>query len=469
MTSSHYGARRAINELTAICEAQWANGLLPQIRFVPGQSGYRPDAEDWGVTPAIAGHARVATSGITQPPIIGLCAHEVFCHCPEREGHLAEFLTLADSLERYHHFLLTARDPFGDDLVVCFHSWETGTDNSPAFEPLLAQTRVYLAEHHIPVDTFGRADTLYVQAEHRPTANDYVAYFGLLSLFKQCQYDQARIAATTPFLLQDVLFNCLLVASLDALAKLEDELAELVSTDHGANLRQRAAANRAARDRVAAAIRDKLWSEADGLYYARDARRGELIRVPTVSSLMPLLAGIASPAQATRLIEHLLNADEFWTPCPVPSTAANHAGFNPQRYWTGPSWPVTNWLLVRALAAHHPDVAERLRALTLSMIVAGDPNLSRWRERAAQVMDFNSIGERVTTPSRHQYQHAWLWDSAVAALGWMRVAKKPAPFDPGSDGPHFAEYFHPFSGAPLGAPLMTWTAAVFLDLLAGDR
>ena len=57
--------------------------MLPHIRFVPDQSGYRPDPADWGVTPEIAGQARVATSGITQPPIVGLCALTVFRRLPD--------------------------------------------------------------------------------------------------------------------------------------------------------------------------------------------------------------------------------------------------------------------------------------------------------------------------------------------------------------------------------------------------
>ena len=49
VSESSYGTRRAINELLAIFSCQWANGMLPQIRFMPGQHGYRPDADDWGV------------------------------------------------------------------------------------------------------------------------------------------------------------------------------------------------------------------------------------------------------------------------------------------------------------------------------------------------------------------------------------------------------------------------------------
>ncbi len=74
MSESSYGTLRAINELRAIFSCQWANGMLPQIRFMEGQHGYRPDADDWGVTEAISGPTALRTSGITQPPIMGLSA-----------------------------------------------------------------------------------------------------------------------------------------------------------------------------------------------------------------------------------------------------------------------------------------------------------------------------------------------------------------------------------------------------------
>src|SRR5205823_4027931 len=165
--------------------------------------------------------------------------------------------------------------------------------------------REYVEAQGIPVDTFGRADTVHVKGEHRPTDRDYFAYFGLLSLFKAHKYDQRAIVGRSPFLLQDVLFNTLLVASLQALASLQDSLAGLdVSADAGAreSLAQKAAQNRELAENVASSMRSKLWAEDDGLFYSYDSRGGRLLRTPTVSSLLPLMGGIAGPEQATRLL-----------------------------------------------------------------------------------------------------------------------------------------------------------------------
>ena len=143
-----YGAKRAINELLSIFACQWSNGMLPQIRFVPGQAGYRPGPDDWGVTTEISGPTQLRTSGITQPPIIGFCSYLAFLKMSEEErrGYARDFLHIAEGLERFHAWLLAERDPWGEHLALCLHPWETGTDNSPAFDPLIESTRLYIEE-----------------------------------------------------------------------------------------------------------------------------------------------------------------------------------------------------------------------------------------------------------------------------------------------------------------------------------
>ncbi len=451
----------------AIFACQWRNGMLPQIRFMPGQHGYRPDADDWGVTPAVSGPTRLRTSGITQPPIIGVCAYEVFRKIAphEREAHCADFLAIADGLEKYHDWLFRERDPWRENLVLCLHPWETGTDNSPAFDPLIEATRAYITDRGLPVDTFGRTDMVHVKGEHRPTEHDYTAYVGLLALFKRYTYSQQAITEHSPFLLQDVLFNSLFASSLDALARLEDGLAYVVEsgTDISGRLNDLAARNRERDQAVKLAIRSKLWSERDGLFFSYDSRGKRLLRTPTVSSLMPLMAGVATPAQADALVAHLLDPTEFWTPVPIPSMALNSTAFNPQRYWSGPSWPVTNWLVILGLRERGLPLVEELRARTLRMISEGADE-KRVHRAAIGVMEQNSFGEEFTTPSTRQYAHAWLWDSTIVAVSWPLVRNKPTARAPQEDDPGFWEYYDPLAGTPLGAAHMTWTASLFLEL-----
>jgi hypothetical protein len=464
VSESSYGTRRAINELLAIFSCQWANGMLPQIRFMPGQHGYRPDADDWGVTEAISGPTALRTSGITQPPIMGLCAWEVFRKIgPDAQAaHAADFRTIAAGLERFHDWLFRERDPWHEHLVLCLHPWETGTDNSPAFDRLIDSTRAYIEQSGLPVETFGRADTVHVAAAHRPTARDYYAYFGLMALFKKHHYDQQAIIAESPFLLQDVLFNSLLAVSLRALAQLEEALAEQGGADAGA-LRDQANRNRERTAAMAGAMRDKFWDIADAFFYSYDSRGKRQLPIPTVSGFMPLLAEIADADQARRLLEHLHDPEEFASPVPIPSTALDSPVFSSERYWSGPSWPVTNWLVVRGLRERGEAGADALRLSTLAMIAEGtDP--ATVRVAAMGVMELNSFDDHFTTPSSRQYAHAWLWDSAIVAVSWPSVVARPPGYQRQDGDPGFWEYYEPHTGAPLGAKPMTWTASLFVEL-----
>ena len=483
MNALAYGKRRALHEMHSIFGCQWANGMLPQIRFVPGlrgqsDHGYRPNADDWGVTPGISGPTRLRTSGITQPPIVGLCVRDIFLKLTkaERNAYLPDFLAFSQGVRRFHAWLLSERDPWGEGLALCLHPWETGTDNSPAFDPLMRSTHYYAEASDLPIHLFDRADTTHVPGEQRPTDRDYFAYFALLALFKKLDYRQRDIIDASPFLLQDVLFNSLLAASLLAQAALQEAMADLLPGDNRApadrgELLAGAEEAREQYEHVSSAIRRKLWHDADGFFFSFDSREGRPLQTPTISGFSPLLSSIASDTQAARLVERLTDPARFWTPVPLPSTSADSPSFDPVRYWSGPSWPVTNWLVIRGLHEHDShqsrELAETLRRSTLAMIEEG-MDTGEVRQAAIRVMAANSVGEEFTTPSRRQYHHGWLWDSAITAISWPLVPSKPDVSTVAGSGetrPGFWEYYHPYTGQPLGASHMTWTASLYLELL----
>jgi hypothetical protein len=131
---------------------------------------------------------------------------------------------------------------------------------------------------------------------------------------------------------------------------------------------------------------------------------------------------------------------------------------------------VINWLVIRGLrerGGHNARLAEGLRRSTLDMIEQG-ADAHEVRHAAMRLMEANSVGEEFTTPSRRQYRHGWLWDSAIAAMSWPLIPIKPelsATATREEDSPAFCEYFHPNTGQPLGAPRVTWTASLYLELL----
>jgi len=90
-------------------------------------------------------------------------------------------------------------------------------------------------------------------------------------------------------------------------------------------------------------IRDRLWNEQDGIFENR-FWNGEFSKRLSPTSFYPMFAGVATPAQAKRMIEeHLLNPKEFWGEFVLPSIARNDPAFADQYYWRGSIWAPTNY------------------------------------------------------------------------------------------------------------------------------
>ncbi len=89
---------------------------------------------------------------------------------------------------------------------------------------------------------------------------------------------------------------------------------------------------------------------------------------------MPFYAGAVTDHQLDMLLHRLSKADEFGTEYPVPSTAINSRYFDKERYWRGPTWPITNFFIIEGLTrykARHTNVdqlANFLMEKTIQMI-----------------------------------------------------------------------------------------------------
>ena len=180
------------------------------------------------------------------------------------------------------------------------------------------------------------------------------------------------------------------------------ELADVAGASHGD---RKNLAGWLDRGRAALARR---FEARTGLCADYDVRTGEQIRVRTFAGFAPLFARTADAAQLAAQLRLLDSADFCGNPrlrWPLlPSTSPAEPAFEPHDYWRGPVWPVIDWLLWQSLT--ELGCADRAAALR--------------RDSLAQ----------------------------VAGAG------------------EFNEYFDPFTGAPLGSPRQSWTAAVVLDWAA---
>ncbi|MEV7996048.1 trehalase family glycosidase [Streptomyces sp. NPDC086077] len=387
----HLSVRRAQQELESLLAGQWADGRIPHILFNPAlpHDAYFPSPDFWRSSQA--GRAAGApsapeTSGIVQPPVHALAAwlvHQADAGESRRRGFLAR---VYPRLAAWHDYLLTRRDLGGGGLAAVVHPWEPGMDNSPCWDlPLRRVTPT-------PPDTFQRADLDHGHPADRPTDLDYGRYVRLATDYREAGYDDRE--ARHGFAVEDPSFNALLIVSELALASMAEDLG---ATGEPHTARAEALTRR---------LVDRLWDADAGLFRVRDLGSDTLIDERSVSGLIPLVVPHL-PAGVVARLRETLDGPHFTAPATqlVPSYDLTGHAFAPTRYWRGPAWFNTAWLIQRGLRAHgHHVEAERLRQ------------------------------------------------------GFLAEAGES----------EFAEYVDPTTGAARGTRHFSWTAALTLDLLCAD-
>jgi hypothetical protein len=193
-------------------------------------------------------------------------------------------------------WLTTNRDLEGDGLLWIVQPDESGLDASPKFDSV-----------------WGR------RACSRP------GFPLLVARSRRLGFDAQRIRARGGPVLCEVLVNTLWSLSLQALG----------------------------RPSVTLALVDRLWDERRGAFLDWVEPGGARPEVLTVAALAPLALPDLPEEIGRRLVEeHLLDAEEFLTPVAPPSVAASEPTYEPggsrgplRRYWRGPTWVNTAWLV----------------------------------------------------------------------------------------------------------------------------
>ena len=348
---SHFDLPRALLEIRSLLTGQWKDGMLPHVVYHGIKSDYFPNPNFWQIHSSPYAPS-VATSGITQPPLLATILRIIHNRTP-----LLSFLQeIYPSLLAWHRWLHTARDADGSGLVCIIHPWESGTDDSPRWLEVLEK----VSAEELPA--FRRGDIKYVAQSERPHQSDYARFIYLIDLFRRNAYQAEALLERSPFLVQDVLFNSILYRADRDLRALAVELGE-PTTDLDTWL-----------VRMQAGFNNRFWDRQRHLYLDYDLRQGESIRVNTAATFMPLFAGAASPEQAQRLVEeHLLDPQEYapgvdlryW----VTTTCRSEPAWEARRYWRGPVWIVMNWLLAEGLRAYkYDDLAQTITDHSLKLM-----------------------------------------------------------------------------------------------------
>ncbi len=352
---AHFDVARARTEIRSLLSAQWRNGMMPHIIYHHGASDYFPQPEFWQ-TQGLAHGGDILSSGLTQPPILASIVrriHERFKKEADERNFLREIFP---KMLAWHRWLHTARDADGTGLPCLIHPWESGTDNSPRWLSVLDKITPY------DLPAYTRRDTTHVHPDERPRPQDYERFVFLIDRGRRAQWEDARLIATQPFLVQDVMFCSILhQADQDLLF-----LANVLDKETGEI--------EAWINKTQAEFNARFWNAERGLYLDYDVRAGAAIPVNTCVTFTPMYAGLASSAQAMRLMnDHYANPNEYapseTSKYGVPSTAKNERDYAPRRYWCGPVWMMTNWLIVLGLKRYGWQAqATELRAQSLDLL-----------------------------------------------------------------------------------------------------
>lgn len=328
---------RAWLEIETLFKGQWANGMVPHIVFHQPDDGYFPGPDVWQ-----AGEA-IPSSGITQPPIAASCVRMLLDLDP---SGLERARGLLPKLLAWHRWFHTERDPDATGLVTTLHPWETGMDNSPAWDEALAEFEV-----SPDLEPYARRDTSHVDSAERPSDRDYDRYMTLVETFRAHGYGPAAVQHS-PFKVADVGTNAILLrADRDLLA-----LAERLG-----------APTQELRDWIARseAAFELFLEPQSGLLHSIDQLRGGRLAAATHAGFLAFWANAASDG-LEQAFEGWLNDADFI----VPSMRVHDRKFDRKRYWRGPVWAITNFLMARGLEDHGAsELAERVRNDSRKLIV----------------------------------------------------------------------------------------------------
>ena len=385
---------RAKSELQSLLRGQWSNGMLPNMIFSDKRE-YRRDRNVWRSWLNPYSPDNIATSGITQPPMLAEAVWQVGARLKTAERK-SWFKHMLPYIESYHAWLYADRDPHQEGLVLQLHPWETGLDNTPPWmtelhEHLMpAWVRAIRVTHTQGLVNLFRRDLHYVPPGQRFSTLEVLTLFDAQRRLRRKLYNTDQMLSHSLFAIEDLTFNCIFIRANSRLQEIADTIGYKLPKELLDNMHKSEQAL------------EVLWDEYAGVYWSRDFITHQPLKAPSIATLMPLYAGCISKERAGKLVKMLENDTIFGPAYPVPSVPLNSPDFNPQRYWQGPVWMNTNWLLMDGLRRYgYEDHALALRETSLEMVQKGG----------------------------------------------------------------FAEYFDPNTGEPLGAHNFSWTAALVVDLL----
>ena len=372
-----FDEERAWQEMDFLLKGMRADGFLPHILFHKPSDDYFPGPDFWGTLDEDPPGSRVS-----QPPILSWGYWHLYQASDNKEKCAARLKEIFPRLCQHHLWWIEHRqlDP---GLLASIHPWETGMDNSTAWDgPMEAVPEI--------TDSYQRKDITLVEASERPTSTEYNKYLYIVKQLREGK-KTAELAKEGPFSVYDLCIISLFHRASKDLVALGEELGLEVPVEikgfmvntaknigklwinaggggagaggaggaAGAGPGGAAAGGRGAADGAgggagatggAGAGADAgAGGDADGAGGAAGGGAGgaggyfcewdcvaqKHLPVKISACFLPFFAGLATKEQAIELEQTLRGvlADVKYG---VPSTAADEDGYDSCRYWRGP-------------------------------------------------------------------------------------------------------------------------------------
>ncbi|WP_456463009.1 MGH1-like glycoside hydrolase domain-containing protein [Lutibacter sp.] len=350
---AYFDISKAKEEISTLLDAQWENGFIPHIIFhnesdsyFPGPNYHRSDLHP-------KASKKYKSTGMTQPPVTGFVLEELYRISVDKADILQFIGTVIDKVYENHHYFYKNRDIQNEGLVYIYHNWESGTDNSPLWDDIFKTM-------NSPEYTFERRDTSHVDASQRPSKREYDHYLHIIEIAKKHDYNDQKIAELSPFLVQDPLFNSMLIKSNQSLIALYNLIG---------NNQEKINQLKKWQEKSVHSFNKKLFSEKLGAYIHYDLRNKKPLEYISSSSFTPLFANIPNEERANILVKTLMQKFGKKNLYLCASFDPSNERYDPKKYWRGPVWINLNWILYKGLKQYgFDDKAQKVKDDSITLV-----------------------------------------------------------------------------------------------------
>ncbi len=339
---SHFNINFALDEISTLLKGQWKDGMIPHILFHDKNTKYFPNHTVWN-----CGN-RIASSGITQPPIIVSILKQILDNNKISKAQEKKIIIIIKKLKKYLKWFIKFRDPKKKGLISILHPWESGYDNSSIWDEPMDKVKL---EKGLK---YKRGDIKVVNPEQRPLNKDYDRYVSIKNHLKANKYNPGKLYGISKFNVIDVGFNSIFLRALK----------DLIILLKRYNIKSSDLIKYVKKSEIQII---KLYDSKKNIFYAYDVKNKKRITVPSITNFFILYADIKNNLLNKKIIKSLkkYNKGKKYI---FSSIKPDHKSFEEKRYWRGPIWINCNWIIYQGLKNKDKIFSTYVKKKTIDLV-----------------------------------------------------------------------------------------------------